>query len=109
VADNRRLLEQLASLQGASVRGAPSQAFSSSTSSLDHEDIQIKNPLVGDQAWFQTCKSSLPPIYIGEAACAAFASRLRQLLAGDSAPSHITRAEYTKDAVLSTAAKARTP
>jgi hypothetical protein len=109
VADNCRLLEQLASLQGASVRGVPSQAFSLSTSSLDHEDIQIKNPLVGDKAWFQTYKSYLPPIYIGEAACTACASRLRQLLAGDSSPSHITRVEWTKDAVLSTAAKPGTP
>lgn len=49
-----------------------------------------------DRAWFVPYDVANPPVYIGEAACTAFATRFRQALAEfqGSAP-HIPRIHYT--------------
>lgn len=51
-----------------------------------------------DRAWFVPYDVANPPVYIGEAACTAFATRFRQALAEfqGSAP-HIPRIHYTQD------------
>ncbi|KFZ16540.1 hypothetical protein V502_05055 [Pseudogymnoascus sp. VKM F-4520 (FW-2644)] len=58
----------------------------------------LSNPLVQDRAWFVPYDVANPPVYIGEAACTAFATRFRQALAEfqGSAP-HIPRIHYTQD------------
>lgn len=53
------------------------------------------NPLVRDNAWFVPLDQS--SIYIGEAACTAFSSRLRQLLLHTQAEIHIARTHYIQD------------
>ncbi|KFY20444.1 hypothetical protein V491_03713 [Pseudogymnoascus sp. VKM F-3775] len=64
----------------------------------------LSNPLIQDRAWFVPYDVTNPPVYIGEAACTAFATRFRQALAEfqGSAP-HIPRIHYTQDENLYTA------
>lgn len=64
----------------------------------------LSNPLIQDRAWFVPYDVANPPVYIGEAACTAFATRFRQALAEfqGSAP-HIPRIHYTQDENLYTA------
>ncbi|KAJ5935794.1 hypothetical protein N7466_005341 [Penicillium verhagenii] len=63
-------------------------------------DTHIHNPMLGKLAWFQPYDPSAPPIHIAEAACTAFATRLRQVLSKDAKTSHITRTQYTSEAIL---------
>lgn len=60
----------------------------------------MRNPLLGDQAWFYPYDPSAPPIYMGEAACTAFATRLRQFLTGNPGTAHVTRTQYTSESAL---------
>ena len=60
------------------------------------------NPLVRDDAWFVPLDES--PIFIGEAACTAFSSRLRQLLLHTQAEIHIARTHYVQDSQIVQAA-----
>ncbi|CZT50365.1 uncharacterized protein RSE6_11337 [Rhynchosporium secalis] len=52
-------------------------------------DRSRRNPIVGEQAWFQRHDPIGAPIYLGEAACTAFAARLRRFLASNAAAAHI--------------------
>lgn len=99
LAENNRLSERLASLQ------EPPAGSGSVNFSQEGGDLDVRNPLIGERAWFQSYESSLSPIYIGEAACSAFSSRLRQFLTGESHASHMTRVEYTKESKLSAVEK----
>lgn len=56
--------------------------------------------MLGERAWFQPYDPSTPPIHIGEAACTAFATRLRQVLTKDAKTSHMPRTQYTPEATL---------
>lgn len=56
--------------------------------------------MLGKLAWFQPYDPSAPPIHIAEAACTAFATRLRQVLTKDTNTSHITRTQYTSETTL---------
>ncbi|CAP98214.1 Pc22g09260 [Penicillium rubens Wisconsin 54-1255] len=66
----------------------------------------IQNPLIGDRAWFHRYDPSSPPIYIGEAACSAFATRFRRFLSGNSAMPHIPRTQYEREETIATANEA---
>jgi proline utilization trans-activator len=61
------------------------------------------NPLVRDDAWFVPLDES--PIFIGEAACTAFSSRLRQLLLHTQAEVHMARTHYIQDGQIVQAAE----
>ncbi|THV64875.1 putative fungal-specific transcription factor, partial [Aureobasidium pullulans] len=65
------------------------------------------NPLVRDDAWFVPLDES--PIFIGEAACTAFSSRLRQLLLHTQAEIHIARTHYVQDSQIVQAADENAP
>ena len=65
------------------------------------------NPLVRDDAWFVPPDQS--PIFIGEAACTAFSSRLRQLLLHTQAEIHIARTHYIQDSQILQAADEKAP
>lgn len=67
---------------------------------LPDGDTHVQNPMLGERAWFQPYDPSAPPIHIGEAACTAFATRLRQVLAKDKTTSHIPRTQYTPESTL---------
>ena len=56
-----------------------------------------QNPLIGDRAWFHPYDPSAPPIFIGEAACTAFATRFRRFLTGSNATAHIPRTQFVKE------------
>jgi proline utilization trans-activator len=67
---------------------------------LEDPDVDIRNPLIGDKAWFVKDQGSTQPVYIGEAACTAFGTRLRQFLNGNEPVAPLPRSVYTTDAVL---------
>jgi hypothetical protein len=52
------------------------------------------NPLIHKEAWFMPYDPS--PIYIGEAACTGFSTRVRQLLVSVEAENHIPRTSFIK-------------
>lgn len=66
----------------------------------------IQNPLIGDRAWFHRYDPSSPPIYIGEAACSAFATRFRRFLSGNSAMPHIPRTQWEREETIAAANEA---
>ncbi|KAE8552702.1 hypothetical protein EYB25_004081 [Talaromyces marneffei] len=59
-------------------------------------DVDLKNPLIEDKAWFVTDSASWQPIYIGEAACTAFGTRLRQFMNGNEPVAPLSRSKYSK-------------
>ncbi|KAL4816613.1 fungal-specific transcription factor domain-containing protein [Aspergillus spinulosporus] len=63
----------------------------------DEGNTGVRNPLIGDRAWFHAYDPSAPPIFVGEAACTAFATRFRQFLTGSKATAHIRRTQYVKE------------
>ena len=63
-------------------------------------DAHVQNPMLGQRGWFQPYDPSRPPIHIGEAACTAFATRLRQVLTKSKTTSHMPRVQYTPEATL---------
>lgn len=60
-------------------------------------DVDLRNPLIEDRAWFVPDNASRQPIYIGEAACTAFGTRLRQFLNGNEPVAPLSRSSYSKD------------
>lgn len=68
------------------------------------DTTSIQNPLIGDRAWFHRYDPSSPPIYIGEAACSAFATRFRRFLTGNNATAHIARTQWEREETIAAAA-----
>lgn len=56
--------------------------------------------MLGERAWFQPYDPSSPPIHIGEAACTAFATRLRKVLTKSETTTHMPRTQYTPESTL---------
>ncbi|KAL4998183.1 fungal-specific transcription factor domain-containing protein [Aspergillus recurvatus] len=63
----------------------------------DEGNTSVRNPIIGKRAWFHAYDPSAPPIFVGEAACTAFATRFRQFLTGSNATAHIRRTQYVKE------------
>ncbi|OQE27041.1 hypothetical protein PENFLA_c006G08354 [Penicillium flavigenum] len=63
-------------------------------------DTHVRNPMLGERAWFLPYDPSLPPIHVCEAACTAFATRLRKVLTKSETTSHMPRTQYTPEATL---------
>ncbi|KAH8590617.1 fungal-specific transcription factor domain-containing protein [Bisporella sp. PMI_857] len=82
--------------------------ISSPTIQSVSEDIQesptetsVINPLIENRAWFVPYSAADIPIYIGEAACTAFATRFRQALDTSCSRSvHVPRTHYVPDTHL---------
>ncbi|KAJ5627481.1 Major facilitator superfamily domain general substrate transporter [Penicillium herquei] len=124
VAENRRLKEQsVTSADGTEARDPPQAEQYVASCQQQYEDTaylsvsstacrpveapdatSIQNPLIGDRAWFHRYDPSSPPIYIGEAACSAFATRFRRFLTGNNALAHIARTQWTREATIAAAA-----
>lgn len=68
----------------------------------DESNTSVRNPLIGDRAWFHQNDPSAPPIFIGEAACTAFATRFRRFLTGSNATAHIARTQYVQEQSIAT-------
>ena len=56
--------------------------------------------MLGERAWFLPYDPSLPPIHVCEAACTAFATRLRKVLTKSEITSHMPRTQYTPETAL---------
>ncbi|CEJ61787.1 hypothetical protein PMG11_10306 [Penicillium brasilianum] len=108
LAENRRLKEQsVTSADATEASGRPhtERALSRHADATDAPDTtSIQNPIIGERAWFHRYDSSSPPIYIGEAACSAFATRFRRFLTGNNATAHITRTQWEREEVIAAAA-----
>ncbi|KAJ5698108.1 hypothetical protein N7462_000113 [Penicillium macrosclerotiorum] len=100
-AENERLREQISH---SPVSVTPSDTINvqgqTHTAHLPDATTQVQNPMLGERAWFQPYDPSAPPIYVAEAACTAFATRLRQVLTKDKTTSHMARTQYTSEATL---------
>ncbi|KAE8354635.1 fungal-specific transcription factor [Aspergillus coremiiformis] len=94
--ENRRLKEQSASSANPTEvdvgpeSGPPAIA-------PDESSTSVRNPLIGDRAWFHRYDPSAPPLFVGEAACTAFATRFRRFLTGNNGLPHIPRTQYVKE------------
>ena len=96
--ENRSLKRKLDSQSTLGIATPSSPQEQIDTSQNNDEDT--RNPLIEDQAWFIRNQAS-SPIYVGEAACAAFATRFRQCLTGKhGAIAHIPRTNFVQDPTL---------
>ncbi len=93
-AENKRLSALVSSLSTPGATPAPEPI-----NVEPRADNADRNPLIEERPWFVSFKNVDLPIHIGEAADAAFATRLRQ--AASSAPvSHLPRVHYMSDDAL---------
>lgn len=65
----------------------------------DDEDAS-QNQILEESDWFAHTRSSDTPIWIGEIADAAFATRFRQFASSSKTPSHIPRTQFASDDAL---------
>ncbi|OQE43197.1 hypothetical protein PENCOP_c003G05258 [Penicillium coprophilum] len=105
LAENQRLKERSITSAQVAETNDPSQRHPSRTADVP-DGTGIQNPLIGDRAWFHRYDPSSPPIYIGEAACSAFATRFRRFLSGNSAMPHIPRTQYEREEAITAANEA---
>ncbi|KAJ5086503.1 hypothetical protein NUU61_007810 [Penicillium alfredii] len=96
-AENERLREQLSR---SPVFGSPEGNIRSEDTPVLGSDTYVQNPMLGERAWFQPYDPSKPPVHIGEAACTAFATRLRQVLSRSKTTSHMPCTRYTPESTL---------
>ncbi|KUM57942.1 hypothetical protein ACN42_g9231 [Penicillium freii] len=102
LAENQRLKERSITSAQVAETNDPAQRGPSRTADAP-DGTGIQNPLIGDRAWFHRYDPSSPPIYIGEAACSAFATRFRRFLSGNSAMPHIPRTQYEREETIAAA------
>ncbi|KAI2738393.1 transcriptional regulator family: Fungal Specific TF [Penicillium roqueforti] len=105
LAENQRLKERSITSAQVAETNDPSQRGPAKTADVP-DGTGIQNPLIGDRAWFHRYDPSSPPIYIGEAACSAFATRFRRFLSGNSGMSHIPRTQYEREETIAAANEA---
>ncbi|RAH77774.1 hypothetical protein BO86DRAFT_205995 [Aspergillus japonicus CBS 114.51] len=71
------------------------------TSPTEGSDTKTRNPLLEDRPWFHAHDGLALPIYVSEAACTGFATRLCQCLDGNkTAVPHIPRTRYVEESTL---------
>ncbi|KAJ5807635.1 hypothetical protein N7447_011091 [Penicillium robsamsonii] len=97
-AENQRLRDQL-SQSPSFLTPREHQAHDEDAPEPD-ADTHVRNPMLGERAWFLPYDPSLPPIHVCEAACTAFATRLRKILTKSETTSHMPRTQYTTEATL---------
>ncbi|OOF99212.1 hypothetical protein ASPCADRAFT_163270 [Aspergillus carbonarius ITEM 5010] len=96
LSQNSQLKERLRALS--TPQSSPASVAEGSVPRESYPPVQ--NPLLGDRAWFYPYDPSAPPIYMGDAACTAFATRLRQFLTGNPNTAHVARTQYTPESSL---------
>ncbi|KAL5338845.1 fungal-specific transcription factor domain-containing protein [Aspergillus crustosus] len=103
--ENRRLKEQSTSSANTPENAAdnPEPGLPRADAAPDDGNTSVRNPLIGDRAWFHAYDPSAPPIFVGEAACTAFSTRFRQFLTGSNATAHIRRTQYVKEEIIASA------
>ena len=104
LAENRDLKEHsVSSANGAEDNQGTEIGPSRPADIPDESSTSVRNPLIGDRAWFHQYDPSAPPIYIGEAACTAFATRFRRFLTNNPSKPHIPRTQYVKEQSIAVA------
>ncbi|KAH0032267.1 putative fungal-specific transcription factor, partial [Aureobasidium melanogenum] len=100
---NESYIQQLLDENERLKRGVNDDTSHGDTTEVANGDDERRgdNPLIEKEAWFMPYDPS--PIYIGEAACTGFSTRVRQLLVSVEAESHIPRTSFIKDAQLDAA------
>ena len=93
-AENKRLAALVSTLSTPGATPAAEQ-----TPPEPRADNADRNPLIEERPWFVSFKNVDLPIHIGEAADAAFATRLRQA-ASSTLVSHLPRVHYMSDDTL---------
>ena len=95
----QRLLEENKQVKENSSHPSPTVTPSSPQDPAESPaETSVINPLIEDQTWFEPYTSIDLPIYVGEAACTAFTTRLRQALDISSGrAAHIPRFHYISD------------
>ncbi|KAF7121766.1 hypothetical protein CNMCM5793_009319 [Aspergillus hiratsukae] len=107
ISENRRLKEQSTPSANSAEPTHDAEASESRlTEQPDESNTSVRNPLIGDRAWFHPYDPSAPPIFIGEAACTAFATRFRRFLTDSNTTPHIPRMQYVKEANIAAANEA---
>ncbi|GLA81062.1 hypothetical protein AtubIFM56815_004695 [Aspergillus tubingensis] len=101
-AEIRRLREQptpssVNATEAEDGRGGGPSRTAEAPDEAESNNPNVRNPLIGDRAWFHPYDPSAPPLFVGEAACTAFATRFRRFLTGSNATAHITRTQYVRD------------
>ncbi|KAB8230634.1 hypothetical protein ETB97_010770 [Aspergillus alliaceus] len=98
LSENRRLKEQSASSVNTTDADHDAEPEPAPPAEApDEANTSVRNPLIGDRAWFHRYDPSAPPLFVGEAACTAFATRFRRFLTGDNGLPHIPRTQYVKE------------
>lgn len=78
-----------------------SDSMSTADPAEENADSIVQSHLIGDKPWFQSHDASLLPLYISEATCTAFATRLCQSLKRTNTPTlHLPRSRYTDESTL---------
>jgi hypothetical protein len=69
---------------------------------IGNDDTRIQGNLLGERPWFQLHDASLHPLYISEATCTAFATRICQCLKKTNTPTlYLPKTKYTDESTLS--------
>jgi len=71
------------------------------------EERAVQNPLVDQQARFVTHSGN--QVYIGEANCTSFSSRLRQVVLSTTEETYVIRTHFVEDSAILAACKSTTP
>ncbi|KAH6703133.1 fungal-specific transcription factor [Leptodontidium sp. MPI-SDFR-AT-0119] len=96
LAENEQLKRRLAMTSNPSTQETSSVVQAQQEPSASEDNLS--NPLMQERAWFVVSDAETPPIYIGEVACTAFATRFRQSLAlYPGSTHHIPRIHYVQD------------
>lgn len=108
LSENQRLKERSGTSVNTTELPRPPATATTATDTTEESNepntsSSAQNPLIGDRAWFHPYDPSAPPIFIGEAACTAFATRFRRFLTGSNATAHIPRTQYVKEANIAAA------
>lgn len=98
--DRRHRLKQESRSNRQEQSSGPQQVYGD-TATENSEPLAQSN-LLGEKPWFQSNDASVVPLYISEATCAAFATRLCQSLKGTNTPTpHLPRSRYTDESAIS--------
>ncbi|KXG46781.1 Transcription factor [Penicillium griseofulvum] len=98
--DQRHRLKQESHSSRPEEKSGPQQVYGNAAANT--EPLEQSNLLLGEKPWFQSNDASVVPLYISEATCAAFATRLCQSLKGTNMPiPHLPRSRYTDELEIS--------
>ncbi|KAL2681403.1 hypothetical protein Neosp_009014 [[Neocosmospora] mangrovei] len=93
--ENAELRARLPPSESPPVKSTPAPSHHGPMPNDDEDAAQ--NQILEESDWFAHTRSSDTPIWIGEIADAAFATRFRQFASSSKAPSHIPRTQFASD------------